>query len=115
VNFDDAFNRVRIVLDKMACVFGERDPLLSSQGPITLYYWFFRNNPQTSDKREFLVKFENARKENGEVSTSDPEKGDQELLTFDLLNRSTNDQSSLFRRYQILEKRILRFRESEVV
>jgi hypothetical protein len=80
-----------------------------------LYYWFFRNNPEASSLREFLVRFEKTRKDNAEISTSDPEEGDQELLTFDLLNRSTNDQSSLLKRYQILEKRYLRFGESEVV
>ena len=63
----------------------------------------YPNNPS----REFLNIFEKGRKANREKA-SDPSQAanvDNELMTFDRLNRSPDDERSHVDRYKILEKR----------
>jgi len=104
--FDRAAGRVRNVLKDMVSVFDRKDPLLSSQGPITLYYWFVKNHVDEKPLiREFLVKFDMQRRANRKL-VAEGKKADEELLRFDLLSRSINDQGSLTERYSILEGRL---------
>ena len=99
----------------MVLVFTRKDPLLSSQGPITLYYWFVKNHTEETPLiREFLVDFDKQRKENRKRVEAG-KKADEELLRFDLLSRSINDQGSLTERYAILESRLLSFYRSQEV
>jgi len=58
--------------------------------------------------REFLVQFDAQRKENRKRA-QEGKKADEELLRFDLLSRSINDQGSLTERYSILESRLQKF------
>ncbi|HAJ01179.1 MAG TPA: hypothetical protein DCL97_10945, partial [Dehalococcoidia bacterium] len=92
------------VLNKMSRVFLERDNLLSSQGPITLFYWVIRNvqRHRIRQVREFLVEFERIRRSNRELAKVNPQKADSAILLYDSQNRSVDDQLSLERRYEFL-------------
>jgi len=91
----------------MAAAFTQKDPLLRSQGLVTMYYWMVRECPQSRlpQLRQFLVEFDTARKANKRASKGNIEAGDSELLNYDLLDRSTNDQGSLEGRFEILRRR----------
>lgn len=111
-----AIKSCRRVLADMTEIFIERDPLLRSQGPLTVYYWLAKNYaPQKRRLREFLVDFEAKRKENQKRASAVPPSGDTdgELLHFDFLNRSPNDQASCMRRYAVLETRFKGFLEQQ--
>jgi hypothetical protein len=113
-NFETAAHRVDKNLDRMCAIFIERDPLLSSQGPVSLYYWLSKEYADEFEEqiRPFLVEFEQKRTANRmlarEPETS-PEHIDSQLLLYDTLNRSVNDQGSLEGRYAILESRFQDF------
>jgi len=101
--------RVIDTLDRMSEIFLPHDPLLRSAGVFPVYYWFVRENDTRQDQyvREFLNAFEKERKENREMA-GDPARAsgaDSELLTFDRLNRSTDDERSHVERYRILARR----------
>jgi hypothetical protein len=103
------------VLELMTHVFIEKDPLLRSQGPLTVYYRFVKKHAsQKKAIREFLVEFEAKRRDNRKRASTQPPAGDVdvELLTYDFLSRSPNDQTSCLRRYAILESRLIRFLKS---
>ena len=90
-------------------IFLPRDPLLRSAGVFPVYYWFVRENDSKQDRyiRDFLNGFEKSRKQNRETANN-PEtaaRADNELLTFDRFNRSTDDERSHLERYKILSKR----------
>lgn len=104
--------RVIDTLDRMSEIFLPKDPLLRSAGVFPIYYWFVRENDIKKDRfvREFLNAFERARKENREMASdaAGAAKADNELLTYDRFNRSTDDERSHIERHKILAKR---FRE----
>lgn len=105
--FSRAAERVSVVLDSMAEVFIHHDPLLSSQGPLVVYYWLVRTLGPAPGLREFLVNFERERRENRDKA-KDPvsmQQLDQEYLRYDSLNRSINDVGSLQGRARILLSR----------
>ena len=107
-NFDTTVQRCRRVLNDMAHVFKERDPLLKSQGPLTVYYWFVKEHRQHRARiRDFLLQFDTLRQINRQRASEQPPPSnlDSELLSYDFLNRSPNDQASCIRRYAILEAR----------
>lgn len=101
--------RVKEILDDMADAFIERDTLLISSGKITVYYWLFRSYSEECKTRirEFLLRFEQDRKENR--SSSEP---DEELLNYDISIRNPNDQKGMSRSYAILQKRFKEFLRS---
>ncbi|MGP8259411.1 MAG: DUF262 domain-containing protein [Acidobacteriaceae bacterium] len=106
--------RVIDTLDRMSEIFLPKDPLLRSAGVFPVYYWFVRENDTKQDQyvREFLNAFERVRKENREIAAGDPAtaaKADSELLTFDRLNRSTDDERSHTERHRILARRFREF------
>lgn len=104
----DVATRVRNNLDVMAEIFRDDDPLLSSQGPISLYYWFIRENIGFKNMkavlRPFLEHFVGLRKSNRERAEKGLGDVDENLLNFDLMDRDTNSQRSLEGRYRILTK-----------
>lgn len=104
-----ASRKVLDVLDNMNEIFLPKDKILGSAGIFPVYYWFIRSLPARAGAfvREFLVRFEEARRENREVVTEDPDSPevDQELLTYDRLNRSTDDVRSHEGRFEILKRR----------
>ena len=90
-------------------------PCMRSQGPLTVYYRFVKKHAsQKKAIREFLVDFEAERRDNRKRASTQPPAGDVdvELLTYDYLSRSPNDQTSCQRRYAILESRLIRFLKS---
>lgn len=102
-----ASRRVIDTLDVMAEVFIPKDTLLASAGIFPVYYWFIRGIRPGAHGfvREFLVWFENARRENRERQKL--QRGSDlnpNLARFDTLNRSTNDQQSHLGRVDILDK-----------
>lgn len=100
-----AGRRTLDTLDNMQEVFLPRDELLSSAGPIPVYYWLVHElqfDMQTFI-REFLVAFERARKLNRESQISGKSEGDNKTFArFDTLNRSVNDVGSHVGRFDIL-------------
>ncbi len=99
-----AADRVDKTLMRMCSIFGKKDVLLASEGDIPLYYWIVKTIGPKSDLREFLVTFERDRARNRALAGTDPISADQELLKYDLLRRSINDQGSYIQRYEILIK-----------
>lgn len=101
--------RVVDVLDTMTEIFLPKDLLLSSAGILPVYYWLVRavstrDHPRL---REFLVRFEDERKENRRLVSDSPtsRRVDRELIEYDNYNRSTNDQQSHEGRFAILLRR----------
>lgn len=108
-----ASRRVIDTLDRMSEIFLPHDPLLRSAGVFPVYYWFIRENDGWQDQRvrEFLNAFEKVRKENRETASNPATAAaaDNELLTFDRLNRSTDDERSHVERHKILAKRFKKY------
>ena len=102
-----ASRRVIDTLDRMSEIFLPGDPLLKSAGVFPVYYWFIRNIDFKQDTyvREFLNSFEQSRKDNREEGAS----RDDELSTFDRLNRSTDDERSHSKRHEIIQKRFAKY------
>lgn len=113
--FEQAYLRTRQTLDLMADVFSNKDILLSGAGSLPLYYWFVRK--QTSYQkhvlRDFLVRFEKERVKNRALAKKETKNVDQEMLSYDLSNRSPDDVSSLELRYRILVERLIQFSETK--
>lgn len=99
---DLAKERVANNLDAMCEIFHDKDVLLSSQGVITIYYWFLREVGFEPGVRNFLSEFTALLKVNKERAKNDPTSADSRLLAYDLYGRSTNDQGSLVERFKIL-------------
>lgn len=111
-----ASRRVIDTLDRMSEIFLPGDPLLRSAGVFPVYYWFVRESSSGHDQhiREFLNLFEKTRKENREKASNPATAptADNELLTFDRFNRSTDDERSHVERYKILAKRFKEYLRS---
>ena len=99
------------VLDSMVTIFLPKDKLLSSAGLLPVYYWLVRHTEIKNHHkiRSFLVKFEALRGEQRLLIRTEPSSPqiDNVIVEFETLNRSTNDQSSHVRRYEILLKRFM--------
>jgi len=116
-DFDKAANLAEKVLDRMSNIFVDKDPLLSSQASLPLYYWFVKSYGITYKKevRNFLDVFEQARRKNKRSVTEkqrNPDskvRVDQQLLAYDLLVRSPDDRNSMLQRFDILTKRFAKF------
>jgi hypothetical protein len=102
--FEQATKRVLRHLDLMTSVFSERDALLKSQGPVTVYYWLIRQiqSSEIPRLREFLVYFNSARVDNRIMARHGNLETNQALLGYDILDRSTNDQRSIEGRSNLL-------------
>ncbi|MFQ4149744.1 DUF262 domain-containing protein [Arthrobacter sp. LAPM80] len=108
--FSNAASRVEIVLAIMNRMFTNRDSLLSTQGPLVIYYWFAREQGYKPNFREFLIKFSKDVKSYSQRSQTSKEgiqldANENELALFASLSRSVNDSGSLVGRYRILTKR----------
>lgn len=103
-DLDRAKSRANSILDSMQHIFADKDPLLASQGPLPLYYWFIRTFGAQEDIRDFLCWFENERIRNRRLAKDRPDHADQQFLSFDILNRSVDDQASYTRRFEILSR-----------
>jgi hypothetical protein len=91
----------------MSGAFLDYDPLLAAQGHIPVYYWIVRKNSALAKKfRKFLEGFTKEIRKALEVSRTDPNKADAEIMKYYTRGRTTNDQSSLQDRYDILLRRL---------
>lgn len=106
-----AASRLTKTLDLMTTIFEPRDALLRSQGALPLYYWLVRRYGREFPMavRAFLQKFEEERRQNRILAKLNEDVADQELLLYDALNRSTDDQSSYEGRFRILSTRFWRY------
>lgn len=106
-----AYARVCAVLNRMADIFVDRDPLLRSQGPLVPYYWLVRNEGEryADHVREFLVRFEADRLRAREQVKAGATGVDPVLLDYNTQLRAINDQGALTQLYDILETRFLAF------
>jgi len=104
-------------LDNMQDVFLPNDELLSSAGPVPVYYWLVRETPLEDQPilREFLLYFEKARKQNleGQIKGEVAEEY-QSFSRYDTLNRSINDMGSHSGRFDILRKEFIKWRENNL-
>jgi len=99
-------------LDDLTEIFLPKDKLLASAGVLPVYYWFIRslNDKQHNNVRDFLVRFEEARRANRKKAESGSTAGiDRQLLEYDNFNRSTNDLASHVGRVAILQKKFAQF------
>lgn len=99
-------------LDDFTEIFLPTDKLLASAGVIPVYYWFIRslNEKQHSLVRDFIVRFEEGRRENRKKAESGSTTGiDKLYLEYDSYNRSTNDLTSHLCRISILQKKFAQF------
>jgi Protein of unknown function DUF262 len=113
MDIERAEDRAELILDRMVEVFRVRDPLLRSQGPVILYYWFVREygRHDAHELRAFLEQFNDAvRVTRRQLQTIDQVGDvDADLALYASLSRSTNDQSSLERRYEVLTMKFAGF------
>jgi hypothetical protein len=110
--YEEVQARIVGVLDQMTTVFRKSDPILNTEGPIPLFYWFVRNNRVNPRLRDFLERFKESVKNNLATAQQHPERADAELTTYYTMSRTTNDQASLSGRYEILLRRYQEFLES---
>lgn len=101
------------VLDNMSEIFLPRDRILGSAGVFPVYYWFVRSRPAGDFPfiREFLVRFEEDRKTNRDLSPDDPSV-DSEMQGYDRLNRSTDDIRSHSGRFETLSRRFAELKKN---
>lgn len=99
--FEDAAKRVLVTLSEMVNIFVPRDTLLSSQGPVTVYYQVVRKSGHFSGLRELLLSFNKLREENRK-KVAEGKESDHNLSNFDMMARNTNDAGSIRLRVQVL-------------
>jgi hypothetical protein len=101
---------VRKVLSALTPVFVNSDPLLRSVGMSVLYYLLFREAVvlgwSDSITRRTLDEFETLRARNREIAAADIAKADYELLEFDRLSQSLNDEFAVYLRYRVMRRHI---------
>ena len=97
-SLDKSYAKITKVLDSMNKSFINKDPLLSSSGLIPVYYWFYRTYGDSfKNIRNFLVKFEQGRKDNRNGISKD-----ENYTNYDILTRSVNSQTNLQGLFNIL-------------
>lgn len=108
--YRETANRVYEILEKLNIEFQDKDPLLSKQGEIPIYYWAARQHPRYSNElRDFILEFSERVLTNMRSQRDNIGPGNQELTNYYTLSRTTNDQHSYVGRYKIFEKRFLEF------
>jgi Protein of unknown function DUF262 len=105
-------------LDNMQEVFLPRDELLSSAGPVPVYYWLVRELRQPNSQtvlREFLLSFERERKSNRQKQITGRNEEDNPVYSrYDALNRGTNDVGSYLGRLDILRDALRKWSEGQL-
>ena len=110
-----AARRAYAALEDLTNVFLPRDRLLASSGLLPVYYWFIHGlaAKQYPLARDFLIRFEHARRENRQKAEQGSRAGvDRLLIEYDQLNRNTNDLISHNRRIEILHERFRKYEAS---
>jgi hypothetical protein len=110
--YSEARDRVHGILELLTNEFNDRDPLLSKQGEIPIYYWIARAHPTwVNELHDFVYDFSRAVLENLRGEREDPGNGDAELTSYYTMSRTTNDQSSLEGRFRIFQRRFGEYRK----
>lgn len=108
-----AAHRTHTMLNDLTGIFLPKDLLLGSAGIMPVYYWFIRGVKETQYLlvRDFLVRFEEDRKENRQKAAAGAHTRsvDRQLVEYDRFNRSTNDLTSHNGRIDILNERFAKF------
>lgn len=102
-----AARRVVDVLDNMQEVFLPKDELLSSAGPLPVYYWLVRVSSFDKQRvlREFILEFERDRTSHRELQIKGTMTEEIAIFSrYDTLNRSINDVGSHLGRFEILQQ-----------
>ncbi|HWI81511.1 DUF262 domain-containing protein [Ramlibacter sp.] len=98
------------VLDAMAAVFVDDDPLLRSVGSVTIYYYLFmdaiNNEWKSPITRSALDKFEQIRLKNRADAEQEMGTPDFHLLEYDRFAQSPNDAVALRYRYAVLRAHV---------
>ncbi len=105
---DAAISTVNSILSEMCNTFHYADILLTSQGPIPVYYLFIKHIGESGAKvREFLLSFEHSLRETRRIEDNARPK---DFVLYDNAMRSTNDGGSYETRLEILCRRFATFR-----
>ena len=106
LDFSGAMKTIKTVIAQMSKSFISSDPLLASSGLLPVYYWLYKTNGNSRNDilRNFLVQFEDKRKESRKNPTN--EISDIDYINFDRYSKSLNDQASLQGCYNILERKL---------
>jgi hypothetical protein len=109
-NIARSAERVSATLERLEPHFGERDSALSQQAQLPIIYLVAR---ETSDEdlpylRPFLVAFQRQREANRALTADDAQR-DTQLSEYEILARTSNDQSSIRGRFRILLARFQLF------
>lgn len=108
--YRETSNKIYEVLERLNKEFMDKDPLLTKQGEIPIYYWAARNFPdKTNELRDFVLEFSESVMDNMRGQRDEQRQGNQELTTYYTLSRTTNDLHSYVGRYRIFEKRFLEY------
>lgn len=98
------------VLDVMAPVFTDDEPLLKSVGMISLFYLLFRRASEEKKideiQRSDFVKFEDLRSTNRKRAAEDKKDVNFEMLEFDRFSQSPNDGIALRYRLAVIDKEL---------
>lgn len=111
-SYHSAAKRIFQTLDEMAEIFTFADPLLSSEGPIPVYYWLVRNAELENRWmiRDFLADFSNWLNASKIGLYADAELG-ADAGVYEVALRSVNDKSSHEKRYDVLIKWFAKWNE----
>ena len=96
----------------MIIAFLASDKLLKSSGMVILYYLLFQKSQGQAWRRNItrskLMAFENKRQRNRKKAEDDIASADYDLLEFDRLTQTPNDQYAIKFRLELLEKYVKR-------
>jgi len=106
---------VHSVLAQMSPFFTDGDPLLRSVGMSVLYYLLFREVVEGSLEkmpgRFQLMEFEHTRAANRELAERDMAAANYDLLEFDRLSQSMNDELAMKYRFRVLREHLYGLQE----
>jgi len=110
VDIAHSADRVHIALDRIFPLFRDEDYLLSAQAQLPVIYLLASktDDSKVGNLRPFLSLFQKQREMNRKLSFDDPSY-DHELAEYEILNRTSNDQSSISGRISILLRRFAVF------
>lgn len=103
---------VESILEKMAKIFTDKDPLLSTQSMPVIYFLIYRaalsQGWASSVTRNLFLEFDKKRKENREIAETEIAAANYDLLEFDRMSlQGTSDALSINFRFNVLRKFIL--------
>jgi hypothetical protein len=113
VDIAHSAERVQQALDRLVPLFRDQDPLLSAQAQLPVIYLLAGrlDDDELLLIRKFLSHFQREREHNRKLALDNPAR-DLELVEFELMNRSSNDQASIDGRYKILLRRFKAFKNN---